>query len=246
MSSSARDQCWLMFPTRRISPLGMCQTVPSTERRRVVRSDTASTVPVASPRSTMSPTPNWSSIRMNAPERKSRTRDCEPKPIATPSTPAPASSGPRSIPTSPRHISAATSQITKVTTLRRTLESASMRCSARTLVSPVSSRAAGVRRRIAPIRSRTAPVCRRVSDRFTARRARRSRIMAASTMRAIFSGGPSSQSVRSVMVFASSIRSTLATPVEASGWVLRARRSPRPVHVRLLRRVELHRAVDQP
>ena len=45
MSSSARDQCWTMLPTRRISPLGTCQTVPSTARRRVVRSDTASTVP---------------------------------------------------------------------------------------------------------------------------------------------------------------------------------------------------------
>ena len=105
MSSSARDQCWLMLPTRRISPLGTCQTVPSIARSRVVRSDTASTVPVASPTSTMSPTPNWSSTRMKVPDRKSRTSDCEPKPIATPSTPAPASSGPRLMPTSPRHIS---------------------------------------------------------------------------------------------------------------------------------------------
>ena len=150
------------------------------------------------------------------PERKSRTSDCEPKPIATPSTPAPASSGARSIPTSPRHISSATSQITNVTTLRRTLESASMRCSARRLVSPVSSSAAGVRRRIAPIRSRTAPVCRRVSERLTARRAMRLRTAAAIRIRTIFSGGPSSQSARSVKVFSSSIGSTLATGTEPS------------------------------
>ena len=45
-SSSARAQCWLLLPTRTIAPLGTCQTVPSAARSRVVRSDTASTVPV--------------------------------------------------------------------------------------------------------------------------------------------------------------------------------------------------------
>ena len=36
---------------------------PLTSRSRVVRSDTASTVPVASPASMMSPTPYWSSTQ---------------------------------------------------------------------------------------------------------------------------------------------------------------------------------------
>jgi len=130
--------------------------------------------------------------------------------------PEAASSGARSIPTSSRHMSTATSQITNVTTLRSTLESASMRCSARRLVSPVSSSAAGVRRRIAPIRSRTAPVCKRVSERFTARRATRLRTAAAIRIRTIFSGGPSSQSVMSVKVFSSSFGPTLATGTERS------------------------------
>ena len=72
MSISARDQCWDWLPTRRISPLGTCHTVPSTERSRVVRRETASTVPeVSLSRLTMSPTPNWSSIRMKTPDRKS-------------------------------------------------------------------------------------------------------------------------------------------------------------------------------
>ena len=61
----------------------------STSRRRVVRSDTASTVPpsAASPTSTMSPTPYWSSTRMKMPARKSFTRLWAPKPRATPAMP---------------------------------------------------------------------------------------------------------------------------------------------------------------
>ena len=35
-----------MLPTRRIVPLGTCHTVPFTDRSRVARSDTDSTVPV--------------------------------------------------------------------------------------------------------------------------------------------------------------------------------------------------------
>ena len=56
----------------------------------------------------MSPTPNWSSTRMKTPDRKSFTSDCEPKPSATPRMPAPAISGPRLIPTSPRIMNVAT------------------------------------------------------------------------------------------------------------------------------------------
>jgi hypothetical protein len=53
-SSSARDQCWVMLPTRWICPLATCHTVPSAERIRVARKLTASTVPLASPTSTTS------------------------------------------------------------------------------------------------------------------------------------------------------------------------------------------------
>ena len=127
MSSSARAQCWDMLPTRRISPFGTCHIVPSTERSRVVRRLTASTEPVASPTSTMSPTPNWSSTRMKMPDRKSRTSACEPNPIATPTTPAPARSGPRLTPSSPRTRNAAITQMTKLATLLSTLASASTR-----------------------------------------------------------------------------------------------------------------------
>ncbi len=96
-----------MFPTRRISPFGTCQTVPSTPRSRVVRRFTISTVPVASPTSITSPTPYWSSASMNRPERKSFTSAWEPKPRATPTTPAPAMSGARLMLTSERAVSTA-------------------------------------------------------------------------------------------------------------------------------------------
>ena len=75
-----------------------------TSRSRVVRSVTASTVPVASPTSMMSPTPYWSSTSMKMPDRKSLTRLWAPKPMATPAMPAPAMSGPRFTPSSPRII----------------------------------------------------------------------------------------------------------------------------------------------
>ena len=100
------------------------------------------------------------------------------------------------MPTSPRHISSAVSQTTKLSTLRSTLESASMRCSARTLVSPVSSNAAGVRLRSRP-RSRTAPECSLVNDRFTALRPTRFAMNAMRRIATILSGGPSNQSATS-------------------------------------------------
>ncbi len=89
-STTARDHCCDLFPTRRIVPFGTCHTTPSTSRSRVVRRLTPSTVPLATPASTTSPTPNWSSISMNMPERKSFTSDCAPNPSATPTMPAPA------------------------------------------------------------------------------------------------------------------------------------------------------------
>ena len=64
------------------------QTVPLTSRSRVTRRLTASTVPLASPTSTTSPTPYWSSKIMKMPDRKSLTRLCAPKPSATPRMPA--------------------------------------------------------------------------------------------------------------------------------------------------------------
>ena len=107
------------------------------------------------------------------PERKSRTRLCEPKPSATPMIPAPAMSGPRLIPNSPRTMNAATVQIANDATLRSTVDSASTRWVERTLISPVSvsSIDIGVRRRAAPIRSRRPPEARRRSPRRIARRA---------------------------------------------------------------------------
>ena len=62
-----RTTAWSGCPTRRISPLGTCHTVPSWLRSTVVRSVTRSTEPVATPRSTTSPMPYWSSISMNRP-----------------------------------------------------------------------------------------------------------------------------------------------------------------------------------
>ena len=72
-----------------------------------------------------------------------------------------------------------------------------MRCSARTLVSPVSSSAAGVRLRIAPMRSRTAPECSLVNERFTALRPTRFATNAMTRIATILSGGPSNQSATS-------------------------------------------------
>ena len=62
-------------------------------RTVVMRSDISSTSPTTSPTWMVSPTPNWFSMRMNMPEKKSFTSDCAPKPMATPTTPADAISG---------------------------------------------------------------------------------------------------------------------------------------------------------
>ena len=106
-SSTLRAHSWLLLPTRVICPFGTYQTVPFTSRSRVVRRPTASTVPDASPRSMMSPTPYWSSTSMKMPERKSFTRLCAPKPRAMPTMPALATSGPRLMPSSPRIVTPA-------------------------------------------------------------------------------------------------------------------------------------------
>ena len=106
-STTTTAQPWLLLPTRTISPLRMYQSTPRPSRIVVIRSPTDSTVPLASPTSTTSPTPYWSSMSMKMPDRKSRTRFCAPNPTATPTMPAPAMSGPRLRPSSDRAISVA-------------------------------------------------------------------------------------------------------------------------------------------
>ena len=69
MSSTQRAQPWDWLPTRRISPLRTCHRVPLTSRTWVTRNPTFSTVPIASPRSTESPMPSWSSATIKMPDR---------------------------------------------------------------------------------------------------------------------------------------------------------------------------------
>ena len=95
--------------------------------------------PTASPTSTMSPTPYWSSTRMKMPARKSFTRLWAPKPRATPASPAPAISGARLMPSSPRIVMPAMAQITTEATDRSTTPSVSARADARSDTTPVSS-----------------------------------------------------------------------------------------------------------
>ena len=72
---------------------GMMWTDPSSARSRIVRMDRYSTVPLNPPSETTSPTCIAFSSSRNSPVIRSCTSFCEPKPMATPSTPAPASSG---------------------------------------------------------------------------------------------------------------------------------------------------------
>ena len=123
------DQPWLWLPTCRISPLRTYQTIPLESRSRVTRRPTASTVPVVpSPVSTRSPTPYWSSRIRKMPDKKSLTSVCAPKPSATPTMPALASSGPIGRPMTSRIISSATPMTTPVMTLRSTDAMVSARC----------------------------------------------------------------------------------------------------------------------
>src|SRR5450759_816130 len=87
-STMARDQPWVLLPTRTTSPLRTNQSVPLMSRTWVTLKPIASTVPEASPRSITSPMPYWSSTIMNKPERKSLTRGWAPKHRATPAMPA--------------------------------------------------------------------------------------------------------------------------------------------------------------
>ncbi len=83
-SRMTRAQPCDMLPTRRISPLRTNHSVPFTSRTLVMRICTSSTMPVAGPRSTMSPTPTWSSTTMKRPLSTSFTMFCAPKPSPAP------------------------------------------------------------------------------------------------------------------------------------------------------------------
>ena len=87
-STPAVAQPWLRLPIRLTSPLRTYQISPLSPRSLVTRRPTSMTSPEATPASTVSPTPYWSSRIMKTPERKSVTRLRAPKPIATPATPA--------------------------------------------------------------------------------------------------------------------------------------------------------------
>ena len=88
-------------------------------------------VPVASPTSTTSPTPYWSSKIMKSPERKSLTSDWAPKPSAMPMMPALAMIGAMLTPTSLSIMVAKTAISTIVITLFRTLPMVIARCARR-------------------------------------------------------------------------------------------------------------------
>ena len=85
----------------------MC-TEPSAARSRRVRTDRFSTVPDRPDTVTASPTCIAFSSSRKMPVIRSRTSVCEPKPIATPTMPAPASSGPMFTPISDSTIMPAT------------------------------------------------------------------------------------------------------------------------------------------
>ena len=195
MSSKARDQSWEKLPTRLISPFGTCQTVPFTSRIVVVRSETASTVPVTGPTSITSPTPNWSSMSMNSPDMKSLTMVCEPKPTATPTMPAPASSGPILMSNTPRIIRPATPQATAEMMLESTDVSVLARACERlpSSWSPMSSAGPCARRRARRVLVLVA-MMRSASER-TPRRARRLTINAPSAISTTFRGFSTTHSV---------------------------------------------------
>ena len=172
-STRARAHCCDMLATRSIMPLGTYQTVPWRSRRRVVRRVTASTVPVVTPTSMMSPTPYWSSRSMKMPERKSLTSVWAPKPMAMPAMPAPAMSGPRLMPSSPRTIIAAIVQMTVDASDRRTIPRVWARAAARRECEPVSSSGTGARRRMLRIRSAASGAVMRSTRRRMARRTSR-------------------------------------------------------------------------
>ncbi len=136
-------------------PLGMCQTLPSRSRMRVIRRLMPSTVPEAGPASMTSPTPYWSSMSMKMPDKKSRTRFWAPNPTATPTIPAPAKSGPNWNPSSPNAIRTATVQMTNAATLPRSAPTVSARRVARVVDACVLSSVPGDLSLTVPTSTRT-------------------------------------------------------------------------------------------
>ena len=191
---TARAQPWLMFPTRSTSPLRAYQTVPSTERSRVTRSPTASTVPVASPRSTTSPTPYWSSRIMNSPEMKSLTSVWAPKPSATPTIPAEAMSGAMSMPSSERIISEAIVKMIPVEVLLSTDAIVSSRCLRRSEPSADDSKMAPVRPPV--MTPGSGPVAARLLIRSTVRCTSQRAMNASTMMKRTVSGRATNQSAK--------------------------------------------------
>ena len=96
--------------------LTVCR-LPLRSRRRIVRMVMPSTSPLLPPISITSPMLMVPSNMKNAPAMTSLTSDCAPKPTARPMTPAPASSGAMSTPTSDRM----TRIVIAVMTMRRAL-----------------------------------------------------------------------------------------------------------------------------
>ncbi len=122
------------------------QTVPLPSRSVVIRRPTASTSPDATPTSTMSPTPYWSSSSMNIPDRKSRTRFCAPNPTASPTIPAEARIGDRLMLNSASTITAATVPMTTEAIERSTEPMVRARCALRSAaLTPPSRPSAGAR-----------------------------------------------------------------------------------------------------
>ncbi|CAG6393232.1 hypothetical protein SCOCK_20263 [Actinacidiphila cocklensis] len=176
-STTAVAQPWLRLPIRLTSPLRTYQISPFSPRSFVTRRPTSTTVPDATPASMTSPTPYWSSRIMKTPDRKSVTRLRAPKPIATPATPALASSGARSIFSTDRTVSAAVPRMRNDATLLSTEPIASLRCLRRSALtsSPPSAVAAAAS---APrfIRSISRLIVRRTTERSTIAITRISRI----------------------------------------------------------------------
>src|SRR6516162_6490398 len=133
------DQSRLKLVTAWTCPNGIVCTWPFWWRSRTERSDIPSTVPRNRPVSIYSPTRKASSIRKKRPEMMSRTRLCAPKPIAMPTTPRPARSGPMSRP----RVARATMTATTASPISRVLRTSGSKVSSREAEPGISSSSPG-------------------------------------------------------------------------------------------------------